>query len=208
MNPAEKLVGTPGVHRVPTRELELFIIRNFLDTATCTELIRLIDAERRPSTIADDVGIDNFRTSETCDLDWRVPVVGDVDRKIAELLGLSLASSEPLQGQRYTPGQEFKLHTDTFEPGGYDFLLHTADSGQRTWTAMIYLNEPEDGGATRFKRIGKTVQPETGKLLAWNNLLPDGRPNPATLHQGMKVRRGTKYVLTKWCRQRPGGVSG
>ena len=68
---------------------------------------------------------------------------------------------------------------------------------------MIYLNEPEDGGATRFKTIGKTVQPETGKLLAWNNLLPDGHPNPATLHQGMKVRRGTKYVLTKWFRQHP-----
>ena len=66
---------------------------------------------------------------------------------------------------------------------------------------MIYLNQPEDGGATRFKTIGKTVQPETGKLLAWNNLLPDGRPNPATLHQGMKVRRGTKYVLTKWFRE-------
>ena len=36
---------------------------------------------------------------------------------------------------------------------------------------MIYLNEPEDGGATRFKTIGKSVQPETGKLLTWNNLL-------------------------------------
>ena len=202
MNPAEKLAGTPAVQRVPTSELELFIVRNFLDAATCAALMELIDAERRPSTIADDVGIANFRTSETCDLDWHIPVVGETDRKIAELLGLSLAASEPLQGQRYAPGQEFKPHTDTFEPGGYDFLVHTADSGQRTWTAMIYLNEPEDGGATRFKTIGKTVQPEAGKLLAWNNLLPDGRPNPATLHQGMKVRRGTKYVLTKWFRQR------
>jgi prolyl 4-hydroxylase len=202
MTPAEKLAGTPAVQRVPTRELELFLVRNFLDAATCAALMELIDAERRPSTIADDVGVANFRTSETCDLDWHIPVVGEVDRKIAELLGLSLAASEPLQGQRYAPGQEFKPHTDTFEPGGYDFLVHTADSGQRTWTAMIYLNEPEDGGATRFKTIGKTVQPEAGKLLAWNNLLPDGRPNPATLHQGMKVRRGTKYVLTKWFRQR------
>ena len=58
--------------------------------------------------------------------------------------------------------------------------------------------------ATRFKLIGKTIQPETGKLLAWNNLLPDGGPNPATLHQGMKVRRGTKYIVTKWFRERPG----
>jgi prolyl 4-hydroxylase len=202
MGPAAKLASTPGIQRVPTPKLELFILRNFLDAEACAELIELIDAKRRPSEIADDIGIANFRTSETCDLNWRDPIVGELDRKIAELLGLELGQSEPLQGQRYAPGQEFKPHTDTFEPGGYDFYLHTAASGQRTWTAMIYLNEPEDGGATRFKTIGKTVQPETGKLLAWNNLSPDGRPNPATLHQGMKVRRGTKYVLTKWFRER------
>ena len=198
------LAGKPGVQRVPTRALELFIVRRFLDPAICAQLIQRIDARRRPSEIADDVGIANFRTSETCDLDGADPVVAEVDAKISALLGLPLGASEPIQGQRYAPGQEFKPHTDTFEPGGYDFYLHTANAGQRTWTAMVYLNAPEDGGATRFKRIGKTIQPETGKLLAWNNLLADGRPNPATLHQGMKVRRGTKYILTKWFRQGPG----
>jgi len=192
----------PGVQRVPTRDLELFIVRRFLDAETCAALMVRIDQRRRPSEIADDLGIANFRTSETCDLDWRDPLVGNADRKISDLLGLTLDLSEPLQGQRYAAGQEFKPHTDTFEPGGYDFFVHTADRGQRTWTAMIYLNQPDEGGATRFKTIGKTVQPEPGKLLAWNNLLPDGRPNPATLHQGMKVRRGTKYVLTKWFRER------
>ena len=200
-SPAARLAAAPGVQRVPTRELELFIVRDFLDPETCAALIERIDERRRPSEIADDVGIANFRTSETCDLDWRDPLVGQVDAKIAALLRLPLDASEPIQGQRYAPGQEFRAHTDTFEPGGYDFYLHTAERGQRTWTAMIYLNEPEDGGATRFKTIGKTIQPERGKLLAWNNLLPDGRPNPATLHQGMKVRRGTKYILTKWFRQ-------
>ena len=202
MNPAAKLAAAPGAQRVPTRELELFVVRQFLDAETCKALIALIDVNRRPSTIADDVGIANFRTSETCDLDGRISIVADVDRRICELLGLPPSAGEPLQGQRYAPGQEFKPHTDTFEPGGFDFYVHTADAGQRTWTAMIYLNEPDDGGATRFKLIGKTVQPEQGKLLAWNNLLPDGSPNPATLHQGMKVRRGTKYVLTKWFRER------
>jgi prolyl 4-hydroxylase len=201
MDPAAKLAKAQGVQRVPTRELELFIVRGFLDPATCAALIDRIDAKRRPSDIADDAGIANFRTSETCDLDRNDPLVAGVERKIAALLGLPLENGEPLQGQRYAAGQEFRAHTDTFNPGGYDFFVHTERAGQRTWTAMIYLNEPEDGGATRFKRIGKTVQPESGKLLAWNNLLPDGSPNPATLHQGMKVRRGTKYVLTKWFRQ-------
>ena len=132
-------------------------------------------------------------------------MVAAVDAAIAELLGLPPGAGEPLQGQRYAAGQEFKPHTDTFEPGGAAYYEHCAETGQRTWTAMIYLNEPGDGGATRFKTIGKTVQPENGKLLAWNNLLPDGTRNPATLHQGMKVRRGHKYVLTKWFRQRGAG---
>jgi prolyl 4-hydroxylase len=200
-NPAQRLSAAAGVQRVPTPKLELFIVREFLDAELCGELIERIDARRRPSEIADDLGIANFRTSETCDLDRADPVVALVDSKICDLLGLPPSKGEPLQGQRYAPGQEFRLHTDTFEPGGASFFEHCAITGQRTWTAMAYLNQPEDGGATRFKLINKTVQPETGKLLVWNNLLPDGSPNPATLHQGMKVRRGTKYVLTKWFRE-------
>ncbi|CAN5234711.1 hypothetical protein BH24PSE1_BH24PSE1_06430 [soil metagenome] len=201
---AESLARAAGVQKVPNPKLDLFVVRGFLDAATCARLIELVDARRRPSEIADDIGVANFRTSETCDLDWRDPLVGRVDSKIANLLGLELSASEPLQGQRYAPGQEFKPHTDTFEPGGYDYYVHTAQTGQRTWTAMVYLNEPEDGGATRFKAVGKTIQPQAGKLVTWNNLLADGTPNPATLHQGMKVRRGVKYVITKWFRERPG----
>ena len=204
VGPAEKLSSTAGIQRVPSRELELFIVRNFLDEATCKALIERIDERRRPSTIVDDTGIANYRTSETCDLDSDDPLVAEVDAKFCTLLGIDPLHGEPLQGQRYAPGQEFKPHTDTFNPGGYDFYVETANRGQRTWTAMVYLNEPEDGGATRFKLINKTVQPERGKLLTWNNLLPDGNPNHATLHQGMKVRKGTKYVLTKWYREGSG----
>lgn len=198
---ARRLIATGRVQRVPSRALDLFIVRDFLDPERCAALCERIDARRRPSEISDDLGEDAFRTSETCDLDPGDPLVAEVDRLLCDFLGLSPAASEPIQGQRYAAGQEFKPHTDSFNPGGVDFFVHCAEQGQRTWTAMIYLNVPEEGGATRFKEIGKTIQPETGKLVAWNNLLPDGSPNGATLHQGMKVRRGTKYIITKWFRQ-------
>ena len=180
-------------------------MRDFLSPSDCAALCAMIDEQRRPSTIADDQGVANFRTSETCDLDNGHPLVAGVHARLSALLGIPESHGEPIQGQRYAPGQEFRPHTDTFNPGGGDYFLNCAEAGQRTWTAMIYLNEPEDGGATRFKAIGKTIRPETGKLLAWNNLLADGSPNPATLHQGMKVRRGTKYILTAWYRERPLG---
>lgn len=201
----DKLKDEPGIQRVPSPRLDLFILRQFMTEAECTALCTMIDANRRPSTLADDQGIAHFRTSETCDLDPSHPLVARVRQRLSELTGIPLSHGEPLQGQRYAPGQEFKPHTDTFNPGGADYFLECAEAGQRSWTAMLYLNRPEDGGATRFKTIGKTIQPETGKLILWNNLLPDGSPNDATLHQGMKVRRGTKYVLTQWFRQHPFG---
>lgn len=130
-------------------------------------------------------------------------MIAAIEERIAAFLCIDPCFGEPLQGQRYAVGQEFKQHTDYFEPKGTDFDEHCAISGQRTWTAMLYLNAPEAGGATRFLTIDKLVQPETGKLLCWNNQRADGTPNAATLHHGMKVRAGTKYVVTKWFRERP-----
>ena len=197
------IMAQPGVQRTPSPKLTLFQKRGFIPAHLCNAIIALIDARRRPSTVSDYNGDDAFRTSETCDLDSAIPVVADIERRIAEFVGLDPSHGEPIQGQRYAVGQEFKGHTDYFEPGGIDFYKFTSATGNRTWTAMIYLNEPEAGGATRFKTIDKIVQPETGKLLCWNNLRPDGSPNPSTIHQGMKVRAGTKYVITKWFRERP-----
>jgi prolyl 4-hydroxylase len=198
-----RLARTPGIQRFPNPKLDLYVLKRFLDEERCAAIIERIDRHRRPSTIADDIGVSNYRTSETCDLDSSDPIVGEVDRMICDLLGIAPEFGEPLQGQRYDVGQEFKAHTDTFNPGGYDFYAHAVHGGQRTWTAMVYLNVPDEGGTTRFKLIGKTMQPETGKLLAWNNLGADGQPNMATMHHGMKVRRGVKYIITKWFRENP-----
>lgn len=200
-----RLLAHPGVQKVPSPKLTLFIARHLLPPGLCAGLIERIDAVRRPSTISDSNGDASYRTSETGDLAADDVLVAEVERRIGALTGLAPAFGEPLQGQRYAVGQEFKGHTDYFEPTGIDFHRYCGIAGNRTWTVMIYLNEPEAGGATRFKAIDKTIQPETGKLVAWNNRRPDGSLNPATIHQGMKVRAGVKYVITKWFRERPWG---
>jgi prolyl 4-hydroxylase len=45
-----------GVQRVPNPRLDLFILRKFLGPEECSSLCELIDANRRPSTLADDQG--------------------------------------------------------------------------------------------------------------------------------------------------------
>ena len=194
------LLSHPGVRRVPTFKVELFTVPGFLPVALCDELIRLVDTHRRPSTIADPNGDDYFRTSETCDLDAGEPAVQDVEARLFALTGIAPAHGEPIQGQRYEAGQEFKAHTDYFEPGGQDFQRFCSVAGQRTWTFMAYLNDVDAGGATRFKLIDKTFQPRRGMLVGWNNHRPDGALNGDTLHHAMKVRKGLKYVITKWYR--------
>lgn len=198
-----RLSGHGGTQRVPSPKAEVFQHKRFVPPALCAELIALIERDRRPSTIADDNGDPTFRTSETCDLAADLPAVQAIEAMITALSGLDPAYGEPLQGQRYDVGQEFKAHTDYFTPGGRDYQKFCALSGNRTWTFMIYLNDVDAGGATRFKVLDKTFQPEPGKLLCWNNRLADGGVNDATLHHGMKVRKGLKYVITKWYREKP-----
>ena len=195
----------PGIQRVPNAKVEMFIAKDFLEPELCELLRYKIEAERRPSTLADANGDYSFRTSETCDLDGTDAMVMELKRRIIALTGLDPAHGEPMQGQRYEVGQEFKAHTDYFEPNGADFAKYCSVAGQRTWTAMLYLNPVEAGGATRFKAIDKIVQPETGKLIVWNNMRANGTPNPSTLHHAMKVRAGLKYVITQWFRERPWG---
>jgi len=200
---ADTLLAYGGMRRFPSPKLILFDRPDFLPPALCAELIALIDQGRRPSTIADPNGDAHFRTSETCDLSPGDPSVQDLEARLFALNRIDPAHGEPVQGQRYALGQEFKAHTDYFEPSGPDFARFCSVAGQRTWTFMIYLNDVEAGGGTRFKVVDKTFQPAAGKLLCWDNHRADGSLNPGTLHHGMKVRQGVKYVITKWYREKP-----
>lgn len=196
---------TDGVKRVPTPKAQIYLKDRFLSPELCEELIRLIDLDRRPSTLADYNGDPVFRTSETCDLKSEDAAVQEVEQMLTQFTQIDPKHGETLQGQRYEVGQEFKQHTDWFNPDGKDWEKFCGVSGQRTWTFMVYLNTVEAGGATRFKTIDKKFAPKQGTILGWNNRLPDGRGNVNTLHHAMKVRKGVKYVITKWYRERPWG---
>ena len=70
--------------------------------------------------------------------------------------------------------------------------------GQRTWTFMVYLNNVEEGGETFFRHFDRKFVPSQGTAVVWNNLYPDGSPNPFTIHEALPVIKGNKWVITKW----------
>lgn len=196
------MFGSNVLH-MPSNLLELYIVRDFLTATQCADLITIIDANRIPSPVVADDPIPAYRTSETCYMSSGDPVVAAVDAALAKLTGIDSENGELLQGQRYAVGQQFKPHHDFFQTSQQYWQEQVTMGGQRTWTAMAFLNEPEAGGKTRFPTANITVTPRTGNLLVWNNMDELGMPNEATLHQGMPVEQGVKYVLTKWYRERP-----
>ena len=202
--PLLKLGRFPAIERFDSPLVQLLTLPHFLTDEECNGIVTLSDKNLRPSTIT--YASEGFRTSYTCDLSTlNDELVMHVDNKIATALGINPTYSEGIQAQKYKVGEEFKPHTDFFEPGTEEHKQHTGPRGQRTWTFMIYLNTTPKGGGTHFMTLDKTFYPEKGKAVIWNNLNVDGSPNRDTLHWGMPVEKGNKYIITKWFREKGPG---
>ena len=199
----ERLECNPAAYKVPTDKAEIFAIGEFLDPAECSRLMQMIDRVAKPSELFDkEAYAAGFRTSYSGNFDASDSFVRSVSRRIDDLLGVNPKTGETIQGQRYLPGQEFKPHNDWFYTDQDYWKGERKRGGQRSWTAMAFLNLVEEGGETHFTEVGVKIEPKPGVLLVWNNANPDGSPNEDTMHAGTPVIRGEKYVITKWYRTR------
>lgn len=198
---SKRLLSSPGVQKLPVRQLDLFVCPGFLGPMECAAMVGMVDVTSSPSTLFDRPVGNDFRTSDSGNLDRWNPAVMALDARIYRLMGMAERQGETLQGQRYKVGQQFKAHHDFFHTNQSYWEAMKKQGGQRSWTAMIYLNRPEAGGATHFPNAGISVQPRAGLLLMWNNMNADGSPNHDTIHAGLPVQAGTKYIVTKWFRE-------
>jgi prolyl 4-hydroxylase len=198
-----RLAASDAVRRIPAEKAELWAVPRFFDPIECGQLMAMIDAVAKPSSAYEVDYATGYRTSYSGNLDPFDPVVRKFQKRIDDLLGLERTHGETLQGQRYTVGQEFQPHNDWFPPNSPSWTAEFRRGGQRSITAMAYLNSVDEGGETDFPRLGFAVAPRPGTLLIWNNADESGVPNPWTIHAGKPVIRGTKYVVTKWYRCGP-----
>jgi prolyl 4-hydroxylase len=197
----KRLESNPRVQRVPVPDVQLYVYQDFLGQRDCQILIDKIDAHAVPSSLYKGTEQPGFRTSSSCHLNRWDPDITRIETKMTDVLGINNAYAETMQGQRYQVGQEFKAHHDFFHTS-QDYWLHEGPAGgQRSWTAMIFLNNVPDGGATEFPHLKIGVRPQAGTMLMWNNMNPDGTMNYKTLHTGTPVKAGCKHIITKWYRQ-------
>lgn len=192
---------------VPNDLVQIYMLDDFMTPEECEAMIAVSTPHLVPSPITIETEDDKyFRTSSTCHLTYlKDKIITDIDQRIAERLGINLNYSEGIQAQRYEVGQQFKPHTDFFEPGSKEYAEFASEQGNRTWTFMVYLNETPKGGGTHFPNLEHTFYPKIGRAVVWNNLYADGTPNRDTLHAGMPVEEGHKVIITKWFRERGRG---
>lgn len=198
-----RLLRNPNALKIDADGLDLFVVRDVLEPQLCTDVIALIDQYLTPSEIMAPHPDPDFRTSYSGNPPPDHPLIKAIDARLHAVIGIQLPLGETMQGQRYAVGQQFKPHWDYFIPGEPYYPEQREVGGQRTWTAMAFLNEPEGGGHTNFTEVGVSIRPRAGNIVVWNNLTADGEPNEKSMHQGSPVTAGVKYVITKWYRERP-----
>lgn len=166
-----------------------------LDAYLCDHLINIGTPQLAPAGVLDPQGghaRSVVRTSYNTyfKLSMYDSITAAIWARFSVLAGIPPEHAEPLVVQRYLPGQEYKQHRDYFTDS-----KHTS---QRLVTVFAYLNDVEAGGNTAFPVLGVSVRPERGKAVRFTNTHPDGKPNPDTLHAGLPVIRGEKWLATLW----------
>ncbi|HEU0099980.1 MAG TPA: 2OG-Fe(II) oxygenase [Allosphingosinicella sp.] len=186
----------PGAVRPLSTAPRAAVAESFLTAAECAYLRAAAEPELQPSVVVDPatgrMAPHPVRTSDAAmfGVHGEDLVVNAVNRRIAASSGTRPAQGEPLQVLRYRPGGEYKPHFDALP----------AEGNQRILTCLIYLSDGYEGGETHFPRAGLTFRGRTGDALLFRNTAADGRADPLSLHAGLPVTRGTKYLASRWIR--------
>jgi prolyl 4-hydroxylase len=178
----------------------------FMTKDECAQLIALAEPKLRQSTIINsNTGMDVVDTQRTS---WgmffkrgETPLIVEIEKRLEELTGISVEHGEGLQILRYEVGQEYRPHNDYFDKDKPGFDRHIGEAGHRVCTVLLYLNTPEEGGGTVFPDVGMTVPAREGNALWFQYPTPDATSK--TFHGGEPVRKGVKWVATKWYREKP-----
>jgi len=197
-----------GAHVAAVEDPRIWIVERFCTPEACAWITRRAENRLEAARTYDaDVGGRRYldaRTNTGTGFGLRDSdlVMTLLRGRIAKAVGLPLPQFEPVNVLHYDPGQKFDRHYDFINPEVSHFAEDLRLRGQRLATALIYLNEAYEGGETDFPELGYSFKGETGDLLIFFNVTPDGKPDKRTLHAGTPPTSGEKWVLSQWIRDR------
>lgn len=145
--------------------------------------------------------VPDYRVADGCWLSDSLPETEFIKTKIAEVSKYPIENQEGLHIVRYKSGGKYDPHFDYFVEGESYYEEMMSRGGQRGESWLVYLNDDFEGGETEFPNEGFKIQPKKGLLVAWRNLLETGEVNSLSLHAGLPVTSGEKWIAIIWVRE-------
>lgn len=174
--------------------------KNILSVDECDELIKLSKDKLFNATTLG-TQIKDYRIAENTWLFEQNILTNKIKKIVKEKTNLSLQNQEQIHIVKYNLSGEYKEHHDFFHPNTSYYENHTKNGGQRIYSCLFYLNDNFEGGETFFPKINYKVKPEIGKLVIWKNLNDDFTINYNSLHAGLPVTNGEKWICIIWVRE-------
>lgn len=188
-------------------------IDNVFTPMECNKIIQLSRNKLFRST-ATGVGVIKERTSWHTWLGDEIPFIASFNKKLHYLINLysntklDYHNTEKLQVVRYLPSQKYNAHYDCCHPdfqSTMDRKIHCLNDlkengSLRYGTILVYLNDNFTGGETEFPKLGVKIKPKLGKVLIFYSLDPKKKQIDESLHAGLPVKSGIKWICNKWYR--------
>ena len=185
----------------------VMVFERLLSDAECDTLIQLSQTKMQDSQVIDPSSGEFVKHAQRSSRGTHFEhqsnaVVTAIENRIQAMFGFAVNQQEAIQILHYAVGGEYRPHYDFFPPSEAGSQAAIAAAGQRLATLIMYLNTPEEGGATGLPNIGLSVTAKKGNAIYFENIDQQGKPDPKTLHAGLLVLAGEKWIATKWLRER------
>ncbi len=183
-------------------------VDDVLDRWECDYIIQRAHPRLEPAQTSDSVdkGQDesDYRTNSAAKF-WMLQqdiVLAMIDRKIAFAAETPVENAEDLVVLNYKPGERYYAHCDGFLPELPEQASEIELRGQRIRTILVYLNEEFEAGETHFLYPEKKIKLKPGNALVFENVTETGEPDEHSVHEGLPVKNGVKWLASKWIRDK------
>lgn len=174
------------------------VVKDLIGPEICDWLIARARPKLRPAQIYDEKAGRHRSASDRTNSYFpflppeRDLILATVRARIAGATGLQVQAMESPHLLHYSVGEAFAPHFDTTEdPSSPGFR-------PRVLTFLTSLNDDYEGGETEFPVIKGRWKGRQGSALFFWNVRADGALDRRTLHAGLPVIRGEKWLLSQW----------
>nr|XP_016939757.2 prolyl 4-hydroxylase subunit alpha-1 [Drosophila suzukii] len=172
----------------------------YYDVVSERDIVSIINLSKRGLSRAKTYGADGAlkedpdRTTKGSWLNDEHEVIRKMTQLTQAMTNFALDKSEDFQVMNYGIGGYYGIH--------FDFLGYSKKDKERLpdrmATAIFYLSNVPQGGATVFPSLNVSIFPKKGSALIWYNLDHKGDGDRRTGHSACPTIVGSRWVMTKW----------